>query len=208
MAAESKRASSRRSVREASRAAYREAILDAALRVFGGVGFQAAKMVDIAGEAGVATGTLYNYFSSKEEIFQSIVDKGRERIKAEIGERLQHTDPIERLYEVIRAIFGLLEQHGTLFLIHVQLGHNPNDPRPIDEDDERFREDLLAMLTEALATAGARVRDDIPNETLAWVLAGLIHAVITRWVVEGCQPGLLDQADILMDVFLNGAMSR
>ena len=198
----------KRSVREQSRAAYRQAIMDAALRVFGGTGFQAAKMTEIAAEAGVATGTLYNYFSSKEEIFQSIVEDGRERLGAMVLERTQLADPIERLYAIIRAMFEFLEENGALFLIHLQLGHNPADPRPIDEDDERFRQDLLAMLTGALAAAGDRMREDIPNETLAWVLGGLIHGAITHWTVEGCQPGLSDQVDTIMDVFLNGAMSR
>ena len=48
-------------------------ILDAALRVFGRDGFGAARTDEIAREAGTAKGTLYTYFSSKEEMFEEAV---------------------------------------------------------------------------------------------------------------------------------------
>src|SRR5262245_46891880 len=54
--------------REEARGAYREAILAAAERVFSKSGFYATRMADIAKEAGVAVGTLYNYFDSREVI--------------------------------------------------------------------------------------------------------------------------------------------
>jgi len=47
-------------------------ILDAALKVFAEKGFAAARMEDIAARAGVTKGTIYLYFSSKEEVFKSL----------------------------------------------------------------------------------------------------------------------------------------
>ena len=202
------RKGARLSVREASRAAYRQAILDAAIQIFGRTGFRAAKIADIASEAGVATGTLYNYFSSKEEIFQSILEEGRERLRANIGELASIEEPLERLHEVVRAMFDFLEENGALFMIHMQLGANPNDFQPSDADDERFRQELLSSLGGIIAAAGERLRLDIPPETLAWVLGGLIHGAITQWIFNGCQPGLRNKADTIMDVFLNGAKPR
>jgi AcrR family transcriptional regulator len=48
-------------------------ILDAALKVFAHKGFAAARMDDIAKEAGVTKGTIYLYFESKEAVFKSLV---------------------------------------------------------------------------------------------------------------------------------------
>ena len=58
-------------------------ILEAALAVFAEKGFTAARMDDIARRAGVAKGTIYLYFESKEAVFKALV---RETVGARIGE--------------------------------------------------------------------------------------------------------------------------
>ena len=50
----------------------REAILRAAVKVFAQKGYFNSKVADIAGEAGIADGTVYLYFKSKDEILHSI----------------------------------------------------------------------------------------------------------------------------------------
>ena len=50
----------------------RRQILDAAVRVFARSGYHGSRVGDIAQEAGVAHGLLYHYFSSKEEVLQTV----------------------------------------------------------------------------------------------------------------------------------------
>src|SRR5260221_3876287 len=50
----------------------RRDLLDAAIRVFARKGFHAARVGDIAEEAGVAHGLLYHYFRSKEDVLETI----------------------------------------------------------------------------------------------------------------------------------------
>jgi AcrR family transcriptional regulator len=59
--------------KRASRGDKAEDILNAASEVFIARGYAAARLDDIAARAGVAKGTLYLYFQSKEDIFQSLV---------------------------------------------------------------------------------------------------------------------------------------
>jgi AcrR family transcriptional regulator len=59
--------------RKAQSAARREAILAAALDEFSERGFAAARLDDVARRAGVAKGTIYLYFSDKENLFQELV---------------------------------------------------------------------------------------------------------------------------------------
>ena len=59
--------------REQAREERRRQILEAALRVFLDKGYHAANVSDVAAEAGVSQGTIYWYFSSKEELFNAAV---------------------------------------------------------------------------------------------------------------------------------------
>jgi len=59
-------------VREARTEAYRSLILEAAERVFAARGYTEAKVQEIADDAGVATGTVYAIFPSKEELYRAV----------------------------------------------------------------------------------------------------------------------------------------
>src|SRR6201992_4288390 len=65
--------------REQTRAANRQAILDAAREVFGELGYETATVRDIIRRAGLAAGTFYNYYRSKEEVFAALADDGARR---------------------------------------------------------------------------------------------------------------------------------
>ena len=79
----------------------RQAILRAAIRVFANNGYFNSKVADIAREAGVADGTVYLYFKSKEEILHSIFDRNMEEGIAEGRKLLQNiTDPREKLRRI------------------------------------------------------------------------------------------------------------
>ncbi|MGE0630357.1 MAG: TetR/AcrR family transcriptional regulator [Hyphomicrobiaceae bacterium] len=59
--------------RKITREARREKILEAALDIFSSKGFEAARLDDVAKRAGVAKGTLYLYFESKEALFEQLI---------------------------------------------------------------------------------------------------------------------------------------
>src|SRR5690349_3135148 len=79
----------------------REAILRAAIRVFAHNGYFNSKVADIAREAGVADGTVYLYFKSKEEILHSIFDRSvDEALSAARGQIKEIADPREKLRRI------------------------------------------------------------------------------------------------------------
>src|SRR5512132_3064704 len=79
----------------------REAILRAAISVFAHNGYFNSKVADIAKEAGVADGTVYLYFKSKEEILHSIFDRNMEEAIADGRKHLENiADPGERLRRI------------------------------------------------------------------------------------------------------------
>src|SRR3989442_15520888 len=79
----------------------REAILRAAIRVFANNGYFNSKVADIARAAGVADGTVYLYFKSKEEILHSVFDRSMEKVIAEGHKRLEGvSDAREKLRQI------------------------------------------------------------------------------------------------------------
>ena len=86
--------------RERTKAANRDAILEAARHVFAALGFQAATVRDIIRRTGLASGTFYNYFKSKEELCEAIVDdqarQFRPILKSVAQEATSFEDYIER----------------------------------------------------------------------------------------------------------------
>ena len=99
----------------------REAILRAAIRVFAHNGYFNSKVADIAGAAGVADGTVYLYFKSKEEILHSIFDRSMEEAIAAGRKQLEQiTDPREKLRGIallrsMRARFAALSDSRTFW---------------------------------------------------------------------------------------------
>src|SRR5919205_4147296 len=70
------KAGARRARSEEARQAKLQAILDAALEVFSEKGFADARLDDVAARAGVAKGTIYLYFASKEALFEALIHSG------------------------------------------------------------------------------------------------------------------------------------
>lgn len=93
-------------------------IFTSAIKVFSINGYDRATMDGIASEAGVAKGTLYYYFKSKEEIFKYIISEGMKVIQEEIDEAVSKTDgEIERLRTVFKTQLSLVNRNRDFFKV-------------------------------------------------------------------------------------------
>ena len=79
----------------------RRAILDAARRVFTRQGYTATRMIDVAVDAKVGKGTLYEYFSSKEDLFSTLVLVDMRDALETLGQRTLAEDPRQALRNII-----------------------------------------------------------------------------------------------------------
>ena len=67
--------------REQTKLANRQTILDAARAVFGEMGYETASVRDIIRRTGLSVGAFYNYYRSKEEVYQALADDGARRFR-------------------------------------------------------------------------------------------------------------------------------
>ncbi len=101
--------------RLAATEARRKQILDAAAQVFAQKGFHRATIREIARTAGIAEGTIYNYFRNKEDLLTALVGRMArvDELTQQVAQRAATTSPAELLDFVLRDRFALLEQNRT-----------------------------------------------------------------------------------------------
>jgi AcrR family transcriptional regulator len=95
--------------RELTKVQNRQAILDAAREVFGELGYEAATVRDIIRRTGLAAGTFYNYYRSKEEVFAALADDGARRFGPILKSLRGHGHSFENFVELaIGAYFAFI----------------------------------------------------------------------------------------------------
>jgi AcrR family transcriptional regulator len=96
-----------------TKAANRRAILAAARRVFALIGYEATTVRDIIRETELASGTFYNYFKSKEEVFQAIAEDSTHRFRTHLSEVRARTNSLEDYIEhAFRAYFSFIAEEN------------------------------------------------------------------------------------------------
>ncbi|SMO93617.1 TetR/AcrR family transcriptional regulator [Melghirimyces algeriensis] len=91
-----------------------EQIFQAAVEIFAQHGFERSKMDEIARHAGVAKGTIYYHFKSKEELFVALMNNRMEKIKEMLNRCMSDTDdPVKQLRNLLEMMVTYLVQNGT-----------------------------------------------------------------------------------------------
>lgn len=181
--------------------AYREAILDAAVDVFARTPYGDAKMSQIASEAGVAVGTLYNYFDTKEAVFAAAVARARTEFFEQLEPALGERDPLTRIAKVVEVTLSTIESYGLMF----PAAEYQQEP---DAEGVELRNRYRAALRVAVdeAAAAGHIRTDIPPDDLVHALGGLMRGFIDIWLEEGVP--LKPKTPLIVELFRSAAAPR
>src|SRR5262249_46174369 len=91
-------------------------MLDAAGRLFGTQRFHEVRMEDIAAEAEVGKGTIYRYFSDKEELYKALLSRSSGQLLGRLRDELEQADaPRAQLVRVVAALIGFFDERPHLF---------------------------------------------------------------------------------------------
>jgi AcrR family transcriptional regulator len=106
-----------RGKREETKASNRQAIIDAARNVFADLGYGATTVRDIIRATELASGTFYNYFKSKEEVFQALQDETALRVRPRLrAERIRARNFEEFIVGTFRSYFDFVKNDQTTFI--------------------------------------------------------------------------------------------
>jgi AcrR family transcriptional regulator len=198
-----------KSPQEAARIAFRDEVRLAAERVFATKGFSATKMADIAGEAGVGVGTLYNYFANKQEIFEAIFLARSSQFEAALDHASAGLLPLEQISILIRTSMQYVEEHGALFAMFFERGGigEVDIERLGGKVIEELYQSFLKRLEDAISAAvkDGQLRADIPISSMVAVLSGARNGAIYTWLKGRRRGRIAESAENLLTLFMSGA---
>lgn len=187
----------------------REAILRAAIKVFAGKGYFNSKVADIAGEAGIADGTVYLYFKSKDEILHSIFDRAMEEFIAEGKREIESIkDPAEKLRKIARLHLERLGSDREMAIVfQVELR---GSTKFMEEFSAAGFAEYLDVIRETFAEgqASGAFRSDMKPVVCAKILYGALDEMVTNWILSKKSYPLGPMADEVLKVFFGGVMVK
>jgi AcrR family transcriptional regulator len=162
----------------------RDQILDAAIEVFARNGYERTNVSDIAGTAGIAKGTIYLYFKSKEEIFDAILtERSFVPLLAELT--VDHQAPFEEvLQSLIENYLDFVENH--LQILHMAIAEAYRFPAHAD------------ILYQQIVLKGSEILADyLTSQTKAGRIRKLDDPLLTAQVIMGMVAAYLYSQELL-----------
>ncbi len=200
--------------REEAKALFRNAILDAAELVFAEHGFHVARIQDVAKQARIGVGTVYNHFEQKEDLLLALLEE-------RTGQMLGRLAPLpsdpstfeERLLARLSRMLDFVEHHRSFFFVameHGILGKGSTGGDAVTcgkkmSQVEKFRTTFRGLIEEGLAAGALEPMD---AHRLAWALGGILRMFIHGALSEEKEPSLVALAPTIVRLFLHGAAPR
>src|SRR4030042_825402 len=183
----------------------RESIIQAAIEVFSKKGFQAAGISEIAQRAGVADGTIYQYFKNKEDLFFSIpVEKTKEfRSQVEL-----HLEGISGALNKIRKFvwyflyfFKTNPEYGRLLMLEMRVSKSFVKTETYD-----FLKQSVSSALDIIAEGQKEgvIRTDVDIYFLRHLVLGILEHIVSRWLLKEAKYDLLEHHQQVSRILIDG----
>jgi TetR/AcrR family transcriptional regulator, fatty acid metabolism regulator protein len=187
----------------------REAILRAAIHVFAKKGYFSSKVSDIASEAGIADGTVYLYFKSKEEILHSIFNRAMATFISEANRELELIrDPaakIKRIAELHLEGLGADRELAIVFQVELR-----GSTKFMEEFSATGFAEYLDVIRQAIEQGQKEgvFRNDLHPITCAKILYGALDEMVTNWILSKKSYPLVPMAEEVLKIFFGGVIKQ
>ncbi len=182
-------------------------ILDCAKKLFSMKGYYQTQITDIQHAAGVARGTIYQYFKNKDDIFETLLDRFHEDWKRVLSQKPEDPEKVYgsglevfkfRVKQTFKFFAGEPDYCNILLRIHLGLGQN------FDRAIKRFDSQMVDLLNTYLI-AGiklGRIKENIDIELMTNLIGGAFMRMAYYYGVTKKGKKKLD-VDALTDKFVN-----
>jgi AcrR family transcriptional regulator len=192
---------------QAKRERRRRSVLDTALRVFSEKGYHQTRISDIIEAAGIARGTFYLYFDSKNAIFHELLDLLLERIRANVvGVDLSEGAPPlrEQFLVSVRRVLSAFHQSPALtkFVLRAAVGIDEE----VDRKLESFYQQLHAWLRESLGNGQEMgLLRELDTDHVAWLMIGSVKQLM-EIVLDRPEREIDRLSESILDYHLTGIL--
>jgi AcrR family transcriptional regulator len=166
----------------------RRHILDHAAKLLRINGYASTSLRDIAAATGMKAGSLYYHFDSKEELAETVMSEGIERIRhaveAALAAQAPDADPLDNIAVAITAHLQALHVSGDYASANIRcFAHVPDEMKArLRKVRERYEADWRKLV--ARARAAGRLAPDVDDDALRYVLFGVMN-----WTLEWLRRG-------------------
>jgi len=193
----------------AAKTEVRERLLAAAAEEFAAAGFDAARIDTIAARAGVAKGSVYNYFSTKEDLFAAVIAEGA-RAAAENFHRLPTGGTTRETLEALAAADVEVVRAQEAFqkvVVREAMSFRPTTYPLVVEHLAPYISAVTGVIESGVASG--EVRSDQPSAQLALAFVGILGLLyVQHWGSGGTWPTLDEIPRLAVTLFYDGAGPR
>lgn len=184
-------------------------ILEAAIPVFAENGFQQSTISQIARAAGVADGTIYLYFKSKDDILIRFwTHKARqvfEKFRAEVE---KGSSAVEKLTNLIRIHLAEFQQDRNMAMVYqVETHRHYRAAGEQIRDISKMYQDIVSEIVDQGQAEGSMRRDLYVGLVKRFII-GAVDEVISTWLHSDADYDLSSMARPLVDLFIRGIGNR
>ncbi len=178
----------------------RKEIIAAALKTFGAKGFAATRAEDIAVQAGIAKGTLYLYFGSKEDIYVAAVQHAIDQLNERIKVRLESVCGIrERIAAFVMARLEFWLEQKSLYRLLLTVGREPQHRKQTNALLRATTRSLITLFEEGVAAGELKAQ---PFEAIAWGVVDMLRGANERRLDGIAVHSIEEDARFVIDVTL------
>ena len=184
-------------------------IVDAAIRVFARTGYYNSRVSDIAREAGIAAGTIYLYFRTKDDILVTLFRDKMAQFVASLRKAIaDEPDAVAKLRRLIHLHFEMLEQDPELAeVVQVEQRQGQKFFRGASAHEVSAYFGVINDVLEEGAASG-QIRRDLPVKIATKMLFGAMDQLATSWVLGKRAYRLTEAAEPVATIFLQGVCAH
>ncbi len=185
-------------------------ILDVAKKIIEEKGFHNTRVDDIAERAGVAKGTLYLYFKSKDDLFSKLIEREYNKVVAGLVKVVELKDDVtSKLDAVIEGFLKYMEENRDFFLsiMYEAPSIKKDNLRKRIRENNRVIQETLGRLVEEGIKEGI-IRNDVEVPVIVGCIIGTVSRVIFYAINFDRERSLISFKDSIMKVIFSGILKE